>query len=437
MAFAVGRRYLAADADIDLRSFWLLLALLFAAVPTFAQVPDAPNQAEAVRVFLDCPSCDEQYMRTEITFVSYVRDRTVADVHVLVTTQGTGGGGTEYSLKFIGLGRFRDVDNSLTYTAPQTATPDERRRGLASMLKLGLVRYVANTPVASRLNLQFDQPKGNIPTVQPNDPWNFWVFRVNGNGGVEAEQATNLTAVAGGVSANRTTSALKVNLNGSANYRQQHFDLEEEGDYTAVRKSFDGRALIAKSLTSHWSAGGTAAIGASTYANYDLRTRVAPTIEYDIYPYSESTRRILTLLYSVGLVGANYTEETVYGKLSETLLDHQFEVSLGLRQPWGSATGGFEAAQYLNRNSKYRISAFGGMDVRLFKGFSVSLDGSISKRRDQLSLRRGEATSEEILVRQRELATDYAFDFGFGISYSFGSIFNNVVNPRFRNAGGF
>jgi len=28
-------------------------------------------------------------------------------------------------------------------------------------------------------------------------------------------------------------------------------------------------------------------------------------------------------------------------------------------------------------------------------------------------------------------------DLGFGISYSFGSIFKDVVNPRFRNAGGF
>ena len=437
MAFASRESTWRPALDIDLRSLWFLLAVLFTATPAAAQVPDAPSQDEAVRVFLDCPSCDEQYMRTEITFVSYVRDRTVADVHVLVTTQGTGGGGTEYSMKFIGLGRFREVDNSLTYTVPQTATPDERRRGLASMLKLGLVRYVTNTPLASRLNLQFDEPKGRIPAVRAHDPWNFWVFRVNGNGGVDAEQATNLAAVAGGVSANRTTSSMKVNLNGSASYRQQHFDLEDEGDYTAVRKSFDGRALVARSLTRHWSAGGTAAIGASTFANYDLRTRVAPTLEYDIYPYSESTRRILTLLYSVGLLNGNYTEETVYGKLSETLVDHQFEVSLGLRQPWGSANGGFEAAQYLNRHSKYRISAFGGMDVRLFKGFSVSINGSVSKRRDQLSLRRGEATSEEILVRQRELATDYAFDFGFGISYSFGSIFNNVVNPRFRNAGGF
>jgi hypothetical protein len=73
----------------------------------------------------------------------------------------------------------------------------------------------------------------------------------------------------------------------------------------------------------------------------------------------------------------------------------------------------------------------------VFKGFSISLNGAISRRRDQLSLRRGEATTEEILVRQRELATDYSYDLGFGISYSFGSIFNNVVNPRFRNAGGF
>ena len=412
----------------------------FLTVPLYAQPQQAPAQdpgAETVRVFLDCPSCDEQYMRTEITFVSYVRDRTAADVHVLVTTQGTGGGGTEYSLKFIGLGRFRDVDNSLTYIAPQTATFDERRRGLASMLKLGLVRYVANTALASRLTVQFKQPPGGQSAVAPTDPWNFWVFRLNGNGGVEAEQATNQTLVAGSISVNRTTADWKINLNGSANYRQQHFELEDEEEYTAVRKSFDGRALIARSLTNHWSAGGTAALGASTFTNYDFRTRVAPTVEYDIYPYNESTRRILTLLYSIGLVTADYTEETVYSKLSENLIDHQFEVSLGLRQPWGTASGGFEAAQYLNRHSKYRISAFGGMDVRLFKGFSVSLDGSISKRRDQLSLRRGEATSEEILVRQRELATDYSFDLGFGISYSFGSIFNSVVNPRFRSAGGF
>jgi hypothetical protein len=46
-------------------------------------------------------------------------------------------------------------------------------------------------------------------------------------------------------------------------------------------------------------------------------------------------------------------------------------------------------------------------------------------------------TNEEILVRQLELATGYQYEFSVGISYSFGSIYNNVVNPRFRNVGGF
>lgn len=416
---------------------WIIPALLFIAAPILAQTPSSPAPVEAVRVFLDCPSCDEQYIRTEITFVSYVRDRTAADVHVLVTTQGTGGGGVEYALKFIGLGRFRDIDHSLTYTAPQTSTPDERRRGLASMLKLGLVRYVADTPLASRLTLRFDEPPARTVDRGGRDPWNFWVFRIGGSGAIEGEQATSQRSISSSFSANRTTAEWKVNLNGSANYRQQHFELEEEDTYTAIRRNYDGRALVARSLTTHWSAGATAAIAASTFTNYDLRTRIAPSVEYNLFPYSESTRRILTMLYSLGVQTADYTEETIYGRGTEKLLDQQFEVTLGLRQPWGTANGGLEIAQYLNRHAKYRIGAFGGMDVRLFKGFSISVDGSVSKRRDQLSLRRGEATTEEILVRQRELATDYSFDVSFGFSYSFGSIFNNVVNPRFRNAGGF
>ena len=187
-----------------LRFFWVILSF---AAPIQAQTPSVSRDTsgDAVRVFLDCPSCDVQYMRTEITFVSYVRDRTAADVHVLVTTQGTGGGGTEYAMKFIGLGRFRDIDNSVTYIAPQTATLDERQRGLASMLKLGLVRYVTNTSLASRLTLRFDQPasQGATPTT---DPWNFWVFRIGGNGSFEGEASTNQRAVSGTVSANRTTS---------------------------------------------------------------------------------------------------------------------------------------------------------------------------------------------------------------------------------------
>jgi hypothetical protein len=410
--------------------------LLGAFTPAAAQEIAPTEHTDAIRVFLDCGSCDENYLRTEITFVSYVRDRTAADVHVLITTQGTGGGGVQYTVNFIGLDRFKGVDHLLTYPAPQTSTPDERRRGLASVLKLGLVRYVAETSLASRLSLRFDQGGARSPATT-DDPWNFWVFRLGGSGGFDGEQATSLRSVSMNFSANRTTENWKISLFGFGNYRQQRFDLEDGETLTAIRRNTDGRGLVVKSLTPHWSVGATAALAASTFTNYDLRSRVAPAIEYNVFPYADSTRRSLTLLYSVGVQTADYTEETIYGRLDERLLDHQFEVSMGLRQPWGTANASFETSHYLNRSGKYRVGAFGGADVRLFKGFSISVDGGMSKRQDQLSLRRGEATTEEILIRQRELATDYSYDFRFGLSYSFGSIFNTVVNPRFRNAGGF
>ena len=106
-------------------------------------------------MFLDCGPCDFDYLRREIEFIDYVRDRKDADVHVLVTTQPTGAGGTEYVFKFIGLGRFAGVDDELKFTALETYTRDERRVGYARVFKLGLVRYVTSTNLADRLDLTF------------------------------------------------------------------------------------------------------------------------------------------------------------------------------------------------------------------------------------------------------------------------------------------
>ena len=52
---------------------------------------------------------------------------------------------------------------------------------------------------------------------------------------------------------------------------------------------------------------------------------------------------------------------------------------------------------------------------------------------DQIHLPREGATREEILLRQRELATDFRYWSFIGLSYTFGSIYSNVVNPRFGN----
>jgi len=43
----------------------------------------------------------------------------------------------------------------------------------------------------------------------------------------------------------------------------------------------------------------------------------------------------------------------------------------------------------------------------------------------------GSATEEEILLEQRQLATQYDYFLSLGLRYTFGSIYSNVVNPRF------
>jgi hypothetical protein len=421
---------------LELLAFVLLLCTMVPWRVDAQDQPPTPDRTDALRVFLDCDSCDENYLRTEITFINYVRDRTVADVHVLVTTQDTGGGGTEYTLKFIGLQRFAGVDQSLKYVAPQTNTSDETRRGFAAIFRLGLVRYVAETPLASKLRVTFDKPKEQAAEAV-RDPWNFWIFQIGADGNFQGEESQSENSIEGSFSANRTTDNWKMDFGVEYDYSQEKFTLDEGEIFTSVQRQFDAQALVVKSLTNHWSVGFGAAVLSSTFSNYDLRTRVAPGIEYNVFPYSESTRRILTFLYTAGLETADYQEETIFGKTSETLFIHQFETSLGLRQPWGTASASVAMSQYLSDPDKYQISADGEVEVRLFKGLSLDFSASASRRRDQLSLRRGDASNEEILVRQRELATGYEYEFGFGISYTFGSIFNNVVNPRFRNVGGF
>jgi len=87
--------------------------LLVNRVPLAAQ----GHETRRVRVFLDCSICDHEFVRRELTYVDYVRERRDADVHVLSTSQQTAAGGVELTLEFIGLAGFAGVTDTLTYTA--------------------------------------------------------------------------------------------------------------------------------------------------------------------------------------------------------------------------------------------------------------------------------------------------------------------------------
>jgi hypothetical protein len=393
-----------------------------------------------LRVFLDCNTyiCDFDFIRTEVTFVDYVRDRQDAQIHILVTDQATGGGGTEYTLHFIGQHEMANLGDTLKYVSPPGTSPDDLRHGLARSIKLGLVRYYARLGRADRFDVTYMAPSGAGGKGPSNDRWNLWVFRISANGFGSGEKSNNFVSLNGSVSANRTTEMWKVVLGVNGNYGQSRFILSDSSRFNSYSHSYGFNDLLVKSLSSHWSAGQRASWTSSTFLNQTRAIRFAPAIEFDFFPYSQSTRRMLTLQYSTGINFFRYQDTTIFDKISEVRGDQTLIASIDLRQPWGSVSSSLEGAAYLDDFTKRHLVFFNSLDLRLFKGFSLSLFGQVSLLRDQLYLPRGDLSDQERLLRQRQLATSYTYFVSLGVSYSFGSIFNNIVNPRFGGtSGGF
>ncbi len=399
-----------------------------------AQQPGTLRPGERLRVFLDCQNvhCDFDFVRTEITFVDWVRNRQDAGIHLLVTAQTTGGGGREFTLSFIGQGGLAGSDQTLRTLSPQTASSDERRRTLVRAFTLGLARYAVGTPAADRITVTYAAPAtdSSASSAPIRDPWNYWLYSLSVNGNVNGESRSKFSQFYGNISANRTTEEFKVRLSTNGSYGENKFVLTD-GTFTSYSHSYGVSGLVVKSLGPHWSAGPSVSASSSTFFNYKLALRSGLAAEYNLFPYNESTRRQLTFLYTLGGAHFRYEDTTIFDRLQETRPTQSLAVSLDVKQRWGSASISLDGDQYLHDLSKYNLGASADGDLRIFKGFSLNFFGQASLLRDQLYLRKGGASDEEVLIRRRQLATSYRYFGFFGIRYSFGSIYNNVVNPRF------
>lgn len=423
---------------ITLAGLCLLLPLHVAAQDVAAP---AAQPEQIVRVFYDCNgwACDFDHVRREIAFVDWVRDRQDADVHVLITNEHTGGGGTVYTLALIGLREFAGKTDTLEYVTAATDTQAEDRAGLTQTIRVGLVRFVAATPIGQRLQITYEPPEGGLfaaPVAPAQDPWNFWVFQLSVDGSVEGEEQQSAYSVRGEASADRTTEAFKFNLELSGRYSHETFTLSDSTEYVSATESYEADLLAAWSLSRHWSAGAVTEAERSTFNNIDLSVSGGPAIEYNIFPYEESTRKAFTFLYAVELAYFNYQEITVEDQLSELRPRHRLEVGVGVTQPWGNIWGQVTGVQYLDAPKVHRITLDAGLDFRIFRGFNLEIETEFARIKDQFFLPAEGLSDEDILLERQARETNYAFDLSIGFSYRFGSKFNNVVNPRMGGSGG-
>ncbi len=407
---------------------YFLLASSYVSLSQSAQEVSDTLRKDALKVFMEA----SDFIKKEIPFVNYVRDIKEAQVYIISTSQRTGSGGIEFTYFLVGQHEFNGMRDTVSYASSPDDTYEHRRQKEVDVLKMALMRYVQKTPLSKYFTINFSAPIKEEVSI---DKWKSWVFRSRVNGYFNGQKSYSTRDIYGSISANKITSNWKLNFSLDFSNGKDQFTIGEQ-KISSENKSRTFDALVVKSLGEHWSVGGTTSLNSSTYSNMDLRFRLFPGIEYNIFPYSQSTRSMLKFTYYAGFAFHDYTEATIYDKSSEWLMGHNVEAVYRVVQKWGSVNLGTYYRNYFHDWKLNNLSISGTIDFRITKGLNFNFGGGYSIVHDQISLVKGGASAEEILLRRKELETQYSYYTYFGLSYTFGSIYNNVVNPRFRNSGG-
>jgi hypothetical protein len=296
---------------------------------------------------------------------------------------------------------------------------------------MGLIPYASRTPIRDMISVDFKQKVNPTDVV---DTWNFWVFSAGVGGEINRESQTKSDSINLSFSANRITPESKIRLGLAAFFTDEKFQYDE-GWIESEAEQIDFSGLYVKSLGEHWSAGLMLTAASSTFRNMKSKITPSPAVEFNLFPYAESTRRQLRFLYRVGCEFARYREETIYDKTRESLWGQALSVTLEIKEPWGSLSSSLEGSHYFHNVRYNRLIFMTELSFRIVKGLDLNIDGMYERVRDQLSLAKGGASLEEILLRRRELATNYNLFLSVNLSFTFGSIYSNVVNPRFGSLG--
>ncbi len=431
----------------------LIISFLSLSLSSYAQTDPATSGVVdgAANVFIDgCWDCDFDNFRREVNYVNFMRQRQEADVFVLVTDQGVGSGGDKYTMYFEGQNApYLGMKDTLTVITANDDTDRIISDKLLVIFKKGIMPYVLKSNIADKITFSYkaaDNKEEDEKTQEEEivDPWDSWVFSISARGNLNGESSYNSLNTSGRLSANRVTEENKISINANFSYRESNFSYVTQdihgNDSTAVitslTRSQHGSAKYVKSLTDHWSTGVRLNVYSNTYSNIDFSGSIRPGVEYDYFPYAESDRRSLTVIYEVGPLYNNYVDTTILDVEREFLWKHSLSVDLAQKQKWGSIYLGLSYDGYLHDLRLYNVSFNPYIDWNIAKGLTLGIGGFFSLVGDQIELPKTSIDVPDLILRNRIVATSFNY-WGFvNIRYTFGSKYNNVVNPRYGGGGG-
>jgi hypothetical protein len=392
------------------------------------------------RVFLDCraPGCDSDFFRTELAWMSFVRDRNEALVHVIATSRSTSSGGSEVTLTFEPQDTTAGAGDSIVTYVQEGASSDGARRVLSKAIAQGMVRYVHDPALLALLTISYKPTNAAVKsdTRGSRDPWHLWVIRISTGGYLSGDANYAVSSLNASLRASRITQRWKASLSFSGNYRQNSYVLSDTETLKTYLHGYDSEGSLVKSVSARWSVGAQSFVSSSVQLNEDLALSVGPAVEFDVFPYAQSTRKQVVFRYGPGVSYTKYHDITIYDKLKETHPNHQLLVAAQLTQPWGSVSASSTFRQLLDEPDKSNLNVNAYVSWRVATGLNLNVGGGYTRIRDQLSLRLGTQESQDVLLQLRQLRTGYSYYGNVGLSFTFGSIFQNVVNPRFSQGQG-
>lgn len=394
---------------------------------------NAQESADKVKMYLDCDwICDDNYLQEELSFVDFYKDPAFANVHVIVRSQQSGNGGSQVEFRFIGEQEFDAIDNNLHISLEPNVTDHDRRIAFKNTLQKGLYAYAIHTELDSNFTLEYKEVESKEEVEEEKDPWNSWAFRLSANGYMNGEEGYAYQNSSASFSANRITKENKFLSYLSRNNTLTKYDYEDYA-FETERKSTYLSLTYVKSISDHFSLGARSKFNQSTYSNLDASYTLTPGVEYNFFPYSESSEHRFSVFYGVSANFNDYTEQTIYLKDEEFFPAHSMLLKFTDVQTWGDVSLGINGMQILDREDmqKYNLGLWSEVSWKVFKGLSLRMFCSLDFDRAQIELPAGETSYEDIILRQKELESSYFYYTSLGISYAFGSMKNNVVNVRF------
>lgn len=404
-------------------AFWILIASYNSLI-----AQDKLDKQEALKVFIECDECDFFYLQSNIPYLNYTRDPQSAEVVIKITHQNTGSGGRKYTLSYSGQMTFKDFNQKLEYISAQIDSRDDDRKGLTKMIEMGLMPFLSQTFQASSIDINYEKNGKNDGKLN-DDPWNSWTFHIDFMGDYEAEESQNELSLTSELRANHTTEELKIRSRAKYDFEEEEIKDDDETVSSTLRE-LEADLKLVRSIDQKWSYGFNTGINATTFRNLDYSISFAPAIEYNFFPWKESDNKVAALSYYAGIRKNDYIERTIYGKNSESIWFEGISLQFEIIEPWWEIDTDLNASHFFNDFKRNKIEFNTHISLKIIKGFSVVAFLSVERLRDQVYLPEEGATLEEILLKRKKLATDYELYWRFGLQYSFGSIYNNVVNRR-------